>query len=99
VLACLDGPPVDDGVNAPHRIYNIGNHRSEKLTHMIAVLEKALGRKAEKIFEPMQPGDVAETFADITAIQRDHGFAPTTTIDVGIPRFVEWYKSYHRIND
>lgn len=99
VLACLDGPPVDDGINAPHRIYNIGNHRSEKLTHMIAVLEKALGRKAEKIFEPMQPGDVAETFADITAIQRDHGFAPTTTIDVGIPRFVEWYKSYHRIND
>jgi len=99
VLACLDSPPADDGKSAPHRIYNIGNHRSEKLTHMIAVLEKALGRKAEKIFEPMQPGDVAETCADITAIQRDHGFIPTTSIDVGIPRFVEWYKSYHRIND
>jgi UDP-glucuronate 4-epimerase len=99
VLSCLDGPPTDDGATAPHRIYNIGNHRSEKLTHMIDVLEKALGRKAEKIFEPMQPGDVAETYADITAIQRDHGFTPTTSIDVGIPRFVEWYKRYHRINN
>ncbi len=99
VVACLDSPPTDDGITAPHRIYNIGNHRPEKLTHMIEVLEKALGRKAEKIFEPMQPGDVAETYADISAIQRDHGFTPTTSIEAGIPRFVDWYKSYHRIND
>ncbi|MGK2870650.1 MAG: NAD-dependent epimerase/dehydratase family protein [Alphaproteobacteria bacterium] len=99
VLACLDSPPADDAGKAPHRIYNIGNHRSEKLTHMIEVLEKALGRKAEKILEPMQPGDVAETYADISAIQRDHGFTPTTSIETGIPRFVEWYKNYHRIND
>ncbi len=99
VLACFDNPPTDDGTSAPHRIYNIGNNRSEKLTHMIEVLEQSLGRKAEKILEPMQPGDVAETYADISAIQRDHGFSPTTRIEVGIPRFVEWYKSYHRIND
>ncbi len=99
VVACLDSPPTDDGITAPHRIYNIGNHRPEKLTHMIEVLEKALGRKAEKIFDPMQPGDVAETYADISAIQRDHGFTPTTSIEAGIPRFVDWYKSYHRIND
>ncbi len=99
VISCLDSPPTDDGAAAPHRIYNIGNHRPEKLTHMIEVLEQALGRKAEKIFEPMQPGDVAQTYADISAIQRDHGFAPTTGIEAGIPRFVEWYKSYHRIND
>ncbi len=99
VVACLDGPPKDDGKTEPHRIYNIGNHRSEKLTYMIEVLEKALGRKAEKILAPMQPGDVPETYADITAIQRDHGFSPTTSIDEGIPRFVEWYKAYHGVND
>jgi len=98
VLACLDAPPVGDTKSAPHRIYNIGNHRSERLMDMIALLEQALGRKAEKILEPMQPGDVAETYADIAAIQRDHGFAPSTAIDAGIPRFVEWFKAYHGIN-
>lgn len=98
VLACLDNPPTDDTRTPPHRIYNIGNHRSEKLTRMIEVLEGALGRKAEKIFLPMQPGDVAETYADISAIQHDHGFTPVTTIETGIPLFVEWYKKYHRIN-
>lgn len=98
VLACLDNPPTDDTRTPPHRIYNIGNHRSEKLTRMIEVLEGALGREAEKIFLPMQPGDVAETYADISAIQHDHGFTPVTTIETGIPLFVEWYKKYHRIN-
>lgn len=97
VLACLDNPPKDDGKAAPHRIYNIGNHRSENLMHMIGVLEAALGRKAEKILEPMQPGDVAETYADISAIQHDIGFTPSTTIEAGIPRFVEWYKNYHHL--
>ncbi|MCK9993400.1 MAG: UDP-glucuronate 4-epimerase [Alphaproteobacteria bacterium] len=98
VIACLDKPPKADGKSAPHRIYNIGNHRPEKLTDMIALIEKSLGREAEKILEPMQPGDVAETYADITAIQRDHGFAPKTSIETGIPLFVEWYKNYHGIN-
>lgn len=98
VIACLDGPPPADSLTAPHRVYNIGNHRSEKLLHMIALIEHSLGRTAEKVFEPMQPGDVAETYADIDAIQRDHGFAPATAIDVGIPRFIEWYKTYHGIN-
>jgi UDP-glucuronate 4-epimerase len=98
VLACFDAPPADDKLSAPHRIYNIGNHRPEKLLHMIELLEDALGRKAEKILEPLQPGDVPETFADIGAIQRDHGFAPATSIEAGIPRFVEWYKRYHGVN-
>ncbi len=62
---------------------------------MIKILEGALGAKAEIIFEPMQPGDVKETYADIEAIQRDTGFAPTTPIDVGVPKFVEWYREYH----
>lgn len=99
VLSCLDGPPTDDGTAPPHRVYNIGNHRPEALMHMIDVLETAVGQRAERQLEPMQPGDVQATYADISVIQQDHGFAPTTSIEEGIPRFVEWYKTYHGIND
>jgi len=94
VLATLDLPPTGD---APHRVYNIGNSRSEPLLRLIELLENALGRKAERRFEPMQPGDVKETYADISAIQRDTGFTPRVQIDVGVPRFVQWYREYHRI--
>jgi UDP-glucuronate 4-epimerase len=103
VVAALDNPPPDDGLEkaggsvAPHRIYNIGNHRSEELERMIELIEQACGRKAERRLLPMQPGDVRDTFADISAIQRDLGFEPSTTIDVGIPRFVDWYRSYHGV--
>jgi UDP-glucuronate 4-epimerase len=65
---------------------------------MVSLLEQATGRKAILEFKPMQPGDVRDTFADISAIQRDHGFEPATTIDEGIPRFVDWFKDYHRID-
>jgi len=104
VLACIDGPPSDDGREkaggslAPHAVYNIGNHRSESLLRMVGLLEQATGRKAVLDMRPMQPGEVKDTFADISAIRRDHGFEPRTTIDAGIPRFVEWFKDYHRIN-
>jgi UDP-glucuronate 4-epimerase len=104
ILACLDGPPRDDGEvkaggsKGPHAVYNIGNHRSEELMRMVGLLERATGRKAVIEFKEMQPGDVKDTFADISAIQRDHGFEPSTTIDVGIPRFVEWFKAYHQID-
>jgi UDP-glucuronate 4-epimerase len=81
----------------PHAVYNLGNHRSEKLTDFIATLEKALGKKAQMKFEPMQPGDVASTFADIDASRRDLGFEPKTPIAEGIPRFVEWYKNHYRV--
>ena len=103
VVAALDNPPADDGAEkaggsrGPHRLYNIGNHRSEELTRMIEVIEAACGRKAERRLMPMQQGDVRDTYADISAIQRDLGFAPTTSIDEGIPRFVEWYREYHKI--
>jgi UDP-glucuronate 4-epimerase len=103
VVACHDNPPPDDGEEkaggsvAPHRLYNIGNHRSEELTRMIEVLEEACGRRAEKVLMPMQPGDVRDTYADISAIQRDLGFEPTTAIDVGVPRFVQWYREYHKV--
>lgn len=100
VVACLDRPPADDGAakpggsTKPHAVYNIGNNRSEKLLRMIEVLEDACGRKAELEMLPMQPGDVTATYADITAIARDTGYAPTTPIEVGVPRFVQWYRNY-----
>ncbi len=85
-----------DGV--PHRLYNLGNHRPEKLLDFIAVLERALGRTAKKELLPMQPGDVPESFADIETARRDLGFEPKTTIEAGLGRFVAWYKHYHRVN-
>jgi UDP-glucuronate 4-epimerase len=103
VIACLDSPPADDGATkaggstAPHAIYNIGNHRSEDLMRVVELLEQATGIKALLSPEPMQPGDVKETFADISAIERDHGFTPATTIDEGVPRFVAWYRDYHGV--
>ena len=81
----------------PHAVYNLGNHKSEKLTDFIGILENALGRKATYKFEPMQPGDVARTYADIDASRRDLGFEPKTPISEGIPRFVKWYKDYYRV--
>ncbi len=95
VLAVAGAPPRDDGTGPPHRIYNIGNNRPEPLMHMIDVLEQVIGRKADRRLEPIQPGDVPSTYADITAIRRDHGFEPVTPIEVGLPRFVEWFRQYH----
>ncbi|MGJ3258611.1 MAG: SDR family NAD(P)-dependent oxidoreductase [Rhodospirillales bacterium] len=92
VTAVLGHVPDAD---VPERVYNLGNHRAEKLTDFIAVLEDALGKKADVILKPMQQGDVKETFADIEASRRDLGFEPTTSIRDGIPRFVEWYREYH----
>ncbi len=103
VLACLDSPPADDceakagGSISPHAVYNIGNNRSEDLLRMIGLLEQASGCKAKLDLRPMQPGDVKDTYADISAIAGDHGYAPTTSIDQGIPLFVDWYKEYHGI--
>lgn len=100
VVACLDNPPPDDGTpkpggsTAPHRLYNIGNNRSEELTRFIALIEQACGREAIREMHPMQPGDVKDTYADIGAIEADLGFRPTTSLDEGIPRFVEWYRAY-----
>ena len=101
VIACLDNPPPDDGLEKaggsvkPHRLYNIGNSRSEHLMKVVGLLEECCGRKAEIDFQPMQPGDVTATYADVTAISRDLGYAPTTSIEVGVPSFVRWYREYH----
>lgn len=98
IMAVTDNPPdASNTLCPPHRVYNIGNNKTEDLMYMIGLLESALGRTAEKELLPMQPGDVPATYANIEAIQRDHGFEPRTSIEVGVPSFVDWYKAYHRI--
>jgi UDP-glucuronate 4-epimerase len=103
VVAALDNPPPDDGLEKaggsikPHRLYNIGNHKSEHLMKVVEILEAECGRKAVVEMLPMQPGDVRQTYADIEAIARDLGYAPTTSIEEGVPRFVQWYRDYHGV--
>ena len=100
ILAALDNPPADDGsVKAggsitPHRLYNIGNNKAEELGKLIDLIEAACGKPALRDFQPMQPGDVPATYADLTAIRDDLGFTPTTSIEIGVPRFVDWYRRY-----
>jgi UDP-glucuronate 4-epimerase len=94
VLAALDRP-ADPG--KPHRIYNLGNNKPEPLMRFIKAIETALGCKAMLDFQPMQPGDVKATAADIDDSTRDLGFVPRIGIDEGIPRFVRWYKDYYGI--
>jgi UDP-glucuronate 4-epimerase len=78
-------------------IYNLGNNRSEPLMRFISILEEALGKKAALDLQPMQTGDVNETYADIETAQRDLGFEPKTTIDEGLPRLVAWYRDYYGV--
>ena len=97
VVAALGRPPAPDARGVRSMLYNLGNHRSESLVRFIEVIEQALGRTALKNLEPMQAGDVPATYADIDATRRDLGFEPAIPIEVGIPRFVAWYKDYHGI--
>lgn len=82
---------------APYRIYNIGNNSPVKLMYFVEVLEKAIGRKAIKEMLPMQPGDVPATYADVDALVQDVGFKPATPIEVGIERFVQWYREFYGV--
>jgi UDP-glucuronate 4-epimerase len=82
---------------APYKVYNIGNNKPVELLHFIEVLEKSLGKKAEKNFLPLQPGDVPETCADVEDLMQDVGFRPDTPVTTGIVRFVEWYRSYYKV--
>ena len=90
-------PVPDDPTGAKYKIYNIGNHNPVRLMDFITVLEKAIGREAEKNFMPMQPGDVYETYADVTELMKDVGFKPSTSIETGIQNFADWYlKDYYK---
>ncbi|MGQ9688928.1 MAG: NAD-dependent epimerase/dehydratase family protein [Desulfobaccales bacterium] len=92
IVASLMAPGL-----APYEIFNLGNHRPEPLLKVIALLEKELGLTAEQELLPIQPGDVPATYADISRAQAKLGFSPSTPIEMGIPRFVRWYKEYHRL--
>jgi UDP-glucuronate 4-epimerase len=82
---------------APARIYNVGNHKPEELMHVVALLERELGREAIRVMLPMQPGDVMETFADVGDLMRDTGFRPQTSIEDGIRDFVAWYRDHYKV--
>ncbi len=89
--------PTPASSTAPYRVYNIGNSQPVELLRYIEVLEDALGRKAEMRMLPMQPGDVPDTFADVSALQRDTGYTPATPIEAGVRNFVEWYRNYYKV--
>lgn len=103
IVAALARPPKDDGAEkpggslGPHAVYNIGNNSPERLDRMVALIEHACGREAEKILLPMQPGDVPATFAEISPAARDLDYSPSTGLDVGIPAFVDWYRHYKQL--
>ncbi len=93
----LCNTPEADGNGDRATVYNIGNNSPEKLMYFIETLEKALGKTAEKEFLPMQPGDVYQTYADVTPLIEKFGFKPSTSIEDGLENFVQWYKSYYNV--
>ena len=108
VVRVLDRPPqanadwdpvkADPGTSsAPYRLYNIGNHKPEQLLQLIEILELCLGKQAEKELLPMQAGDLEATCADIADLARDTGFQPSTSLEVGIKKFVDWYREYYQV--
>ena len=95
ILGALDTPPISLNASPPHKIYNLGNNKPVSLMNYINVIERACNKKAIIDLQPMQAGDVVQTYANIEESERDLGYAPTTSIDIGIPRFVDWFISYH----
>ncbi len=89
--------PDPAGSFAPYRLYNIGSHRPIELLRYIELLEACLGRKAERILKPLQPGDVTDTSADISELTEAIGFRPATPLEVGVRRFVDWFRDYYRV--
>jgi UDP-glucuronate 4-epimerase len=92
--ALLEDPAAS---TAPFRIYNIGQQAPVRLMHMVDVLERTLGKTAEKVFLPDQPGDVAMTYADVSDLEKATGFRPRVTVEEGVPRFVEWYREFYGV--
>lgn len=92
----LCNPPKANALGDRYKVYNIGNNKPEQLMHFIEVLEQAIGKTAKKEFLPMQPGDVYQTYADVSELERDFDFKPSTTIEEGLGKFAEWYKDYYK---
>ncbi len=97
IMNILCNPPAPDDLSACYKIYNIGNNKPEKLMDFVAALEEALGVTAVKEFLPMQPGDVYRTYADVSELEKDFGFKPSTSVQEGLKRFADWYKEYYGI--
>ena len=98
IMNMLLNPPMPDENGDRAKVYNIGNNNPEKLMYFIETLEKAIGKVAEKEYLPMQPGDVYQTYADVTDLQRDFDFKPSTSIEDGLNRFAKWYFEYYGEN-
>jgi len=96
IEAIVNQQPAALADPVPHRVYNLGHNHPENLLDMINILEEKLGKKAEKRFLPMQPGDVYATYADISAIQRDYGFTPQTSLAEGLDKFATWYREFYK---
>ena len=90
--------PDPSSSRAPYRVYNIGNTQPVNLLDYIEIIEQKLGKTVEKNLKPMQPGDVPDTFADVTQLVEDTGYRPSTPLDKGIGKFVEWYKEYYKLS-
>lgn len=95
VLAVLCNPPDRDEKGAFYKLYNIGNHHPVKLMDFIRVLEECLGKEAKKEFQPMQKGDVYQTYADVSGLMEDFGFKPDTSVEEGLARFCSWFLDYY----
>ncbi len=93
----LCNPPEKDEKGDRAKVYNIGNNKPEKLMYFIETLEKKIGKVAEKEFLPMQPGDVYQTYADVSELMKDFDFKPSTSIDTGLEKFAEWYMDYYKL--
>ena len=91
----IDSPPKSE--KPPYKIYNIGNSNPVKLQHFIEAIEKVLGKKAKKVYLPVQPGDVMKTFADVSNLIEETGYRPNTPVTEGVSKFVEWYRSFYNV--
>lgn len=98
IIAAMQRPAAENDKGIPHKVYNLGNHKSENLKDFVAILEAEFGRKAIINPLPMQVGDVPQTYADIAESQKDLGFSPKTPIAIGLKNFASWYKNYYKIN-
>lgn len=96
IIKLMPHIPAPDENNARYKVYNIGNNQPEKLMGFVQTLEVCIGKEAKKEFCPMQPGDVYQTYADVTDLMKDVGFKPSTSIQEGLTHFVDWYQSYYK---
>ncbi|MEM7327830.1 MAG: NAD-dependent epimerase/dehydratase family protein [Pseudomonadota bacterium] len=99
ILSALERPANSLGLSIPHRIYNLGNDRPEPLMKMITNIEAGIGKEAEKIYQPMQKGDLERTWADIERARSELGYAPKVTLQEGLMRFTDWFKTYRQAAD